>query len=93
MKVSNTEAAAVTPGWVEGELDEIFAGLPGVTAAHQSAYADCLAGSRSGDTEASHDRCRETLLARLDSDGVPAEVRAGLREKLEALEAEITART
>lgn len=93
MKVSNTEEGPVTPGWVDQELDEIFAGLPGVSAGHQAEYARCLAASRSGDVEASHDRCRVQLLAQLDADGVEAGVRDGLRERLEALEAELTART
>ena len=93
MKVGNTEAAAVTPSWVEQELDEIFAGLPAGTAGHREAYADCLAGSRTGDSEGSHDRCRVALLHQLEGDGVEAATREALREKLEALEAELTART
>jgi hypothetical protein len=93
MKVSNTEEGPVAPGWVDQELDEIFAGLSGVTAGHQAEYARCLAGSRVGDVEASHDRCRVRLLEQLDMDGVEEAVREGLRERLEALEAELTART
>ncbi|MGI3778074.1 MAG: hypothetical protein ACRYGC_12350 [Janthinobacterium lividum] len=93
MKVSNTEEGPVAPGWVDQELDEIFAGLPGVSAGHQARYAECLAGSRVGDVEASHDRCRVALLAALDADGVEAGVREGLGARLEALEAELTART
>ena len=93
MKVSNTEDVPVAPGWVDQELDGIFAGLPGVSAGHQAQYAECLAGSRMGDVEGLHDRCRVTLLAALEADGVEAGVREGLRERLEALEAEITART
>ncbi len=90
MKASNTEEGPVAPGWVDQELDEIFAGLP---EGHRAQYADCLAGSRVGDVEASHDRCRVALLAQLQADGVEDGVREGLRERLEALEAEITART
>lgn len=93
MKVSNTEEVPVAPGWVDQELDEIFADLPGVSAGHQAQYAQCLAGSRVGDVEASHDRCRVRLLEQLEADGVEAGVREGLRERLEALEAELTART
>ena len=90
MKVSNTEDVPVAPGWVDQELDVIFAGLP---EGHRAQYADCLAASRAGDVEAAHDRCQEQLLAQLDADGVEASVREGLRERLEALEAELTART
>ncbi len=93
MKASNTEEGPVAPGWVDQELDEIFAGLPGVSSGHQAQYAQCVAGSRVGDVEASHDRCRVRLLEQLQADGVEDGVREGLRERLEALEAEITART
>ncbi len=93
MKVSSTEEGPVAPGWVDQELDEIFAGLPGVSAGHQAEYARCLAGSRVGDVEASHDRCRVRLLGQLEADGVEGGAREALRERLEALEAELTART
>ena len=93
MKASNTEEGPVAPGWVDQELDEIFAGLPGVSSGHQAQYAQCLAGSRVGDVEASHDRCRVRLLEQLRADGVDQAVCDGLVERLEALEAEITART
>ena len=90
MKASNTEEGPVAPGWVDQELDEILAG---VAEAHRAQYAQCLAASRVGDVEASHDRCRVALLQQLEADGVEGSVREGLRERLEALEAEITART
>ena len=93
MKVSSTEEGPVAPGWVDQELDEIFAALPEGSGGHQAQYAQCLAGSRVGDVEASHDRCRARLLEQLRADGVDQAVCDGLVERLEALEAEITART
>ncbi len=93
MKVSNTEDSAVTPGWVDQELDEIFAGLPAQSAGQRAAYAECLAASRTGDVEGAHDRCRTVLLEGLRGDGVEAAALARLVDRLEALEAEITTRT
>ena len=91
---SGTEDVPVTPGWVESELDEIFASLPQrpTIATARTGYADCLAASRVG-VEAGHDRCRRTLLEALQADGVEQEPRRALELRLEALEAELTART
>ncbi len=91
---SSTEEVPATPGWVESELDEIFAALPqrpAVTAA-RSRYAECLAASTRG-AEAAHDRCRRDLLEALVQDGVRDGPGRELERRLEALEAEITART
>ncbi len=91
---STTEDVAATPGWVESELDEIFAGLPQrpTLATARTRYADCLAAS-TRDAEAAHDRCRRTLLDALAADGIAAQDCRALEQRLEALEAEITERT
>lgn len=91
---SSTEDVPVTPGWVDSELDEIFASLPQrpTIAAARTGYADCLAASRVG-VEAGHDRCRHVLLDALAADGIAVQDRGPLEQRLEALEAEITART
>ena len=91
---STTEDGPVTPGWVEQELDDAFAPLPQrpTLATARTRYADCLAASRQ-DAEAAHDRCRRTLLAALAEDGVAPDACRALELRLEALEAELTART
>ena len=97
---STTEDVPAAPGWVEQGVDEIFndpsSGLPNRPSlrGHRNAYLDCLAGAgRGGDIDETHDRCRRKLLTALvEQEGVSPELARGLEQKLEALEAEISAR-
>jgi hypothetical protein len=96
---STTEDVPAAPGWVEQAVDEIFeasSGLPSRPSlrGHRNAYLDCLAAAgRGGDIDDQHDRCRQRLLAALvEQEGVSAELARTLEQKLEALEAEISAR-
>ncbi|MBB2202925.1 hypothetical protein [Gluconacetobacter tumulisoli] len=94
---TTTEDVPATPGWVEGSVEAAFATLPctgpGVTVL-RNAYLDCLAGaSRTEDLDAAHDRCRQALLKALAAkERVQPEVLRIFETKLEALEAEISAR-
>ena len=83
-----TEEIAATPGWVDGRLDELLAG---VTSEARSAYAECLAqakqpGAPSDLLGAEFSGCWAQLKL-----AVPPEQWAGLMPKLESLEAEIAA--
>ncbi len=97
---STTEDVPAAPGWVEQGLDEILGdpacGLPSRPSLrrHRNAYLDCLAAAgRTGDIDESHDRGRRTLLAALaEQEGLPADRARVLEQKLEALEAELSAR-
>ena len=97
---STTEDVPAAPGWVEQGVDEIFdpssSGLPNRPSlrGHRNAYLDCLAGvGRGDDIDETHDRCRRALLTALvEQEGVSAELARRLEQKLEALEAEISAR-
>ena len=85
---SLTEETPATPGWVDRRIAEIFDPLGPELNGARDAYADCLAGARgSVDVDASHDRCRRTLLAA--ADGKVGDV-AALDRTLQALEAEIS---
>ena len=97
---SSTEDVPAAPGWVEQGLDEILGdpelGLrqgPGLRH-HRNAYLDCLAGAgRREDIDEEHDRCRRHLLLALtEQEGVAAGPARTLEQRLEALEAEISAR-
>lgn len=90
------EEIAATPGWVDGRLDEAFAGLPGSAAvsAARDGYAACLAGEKSptaptDNLGAEFNRCRSALMTALSEAGVDDATRAALDTKLEAVEAEI----
>ena len=96
---STTEEVPAAPGWVEQGVDEILAdpasGLrqgPALTSL-RNAYLDCLASpGRGGDVDAAHDRCRLTLLRDLEAQqAIAAHARAALEQKLEALEAALSA--
>ena len=97
---TTTEDVPATPGWVEQALDEILTdrqlGLPQRPSLqpHRNAYLDCLAGAgRTTDIDEAHDRCRRQLLGVLiEQEGIPPELARRLELKLEALEAEISAR-
>ena len=97
---STTEDVPAAPGWVEQGVDEIFdassSGLPSRPSLRglRNAYLDCLAAvGRGSDIDETHDRCRRTLLTALvEQEGVSAELARKLEQKLEALEAEISAR-
>ena len=88
---SLTEETPATPGWVDRRIREIFAPLgPELTAARDR-YAECLAGGRGPvEVDASHDRCRRTLLASVN--GRVTDL-AALDRALQALEADISAAT
>ena len=95
---STTETVPAAPGWVEQGVDEILADTalapgPGLRRL-RDAYLDCLAGApRGGDIDETHDRCRRALLAGLrDQQGVAVERIRALEGRLEALEAELSAR-
>jgi hypothetical protein len=93
---STTEDAPATPGWVEGEFDEIVAGLPRtpVLARLRVAYLDCLAGiGGPADIEGAHDRCRAAFLRGLEGERVSEGDRHALDRRLAEMEAEITSRT
>ena len=96
---STTEEVPAAPGWVEQGVDEILGdpalGLrqgPALTGL-RNAYLDCLASpGRGGDLDAAHDRCRLALLRDLESQqAITTRARAALEQKLEALEADLTA--
>ena len=98
---STTEDVPATPGWVEQSVDEIFTSLasglrdrPSLRR-HRNEYLDCLAGAgRNTDPDEAHDRCRRTLLTTMvEQEGISAATARELEQKLEALEADITART
>ena len=92
-----TEEIAGTPGWVDTELDRVFAPLPAgaaVTAA-RAAYADCLARQKdpvapADDLGSEFNGCRAQLRAALAEAGVTGTAWANLDAALETLEAEIT---
>ncbi len=96
---STTEDVPPVPGWVEDGLDEILAALPQGTGdphalrALRDGYLDCLAAARGPvDIDAVHDRCRLALLTALRTrEHVAEPVLAELEQRLEALEAAITA--
>ncbi|TWB11268.1 hypothetical protein [Gluconacetobacter diazotrophicus] len=94
---TTTEDVPAAPGWVEGVVEAAFATLPcsgpGVTIL-RNAYLDCLAGAtRTEDLDAAHDRCRQALLKALASkEKVRPDLLRAFETRLEALEAEITAR-
>ncbi len=92
---STTEDVPSTPGWVEGSVDEILAVLPqrpGLLAL-RDAYLDCLAAARGPvDVDDAHDRCRLALMAALrERERVDRPLLAAIEQRLEALEAAITA--
>jgi len=97
---STTEDVPAAPGWVESAVDEILedpsSGLPSRPSlrGHRNTYLDCLAGAgRTGDIDEAHDRCRRSLLTALtEQEGIPPDTARALEQKLEALEAEISAR-
>ncbi|PYD47433.1 hypothetical protein [Novacetimonas pomaceti] len=97
---STTEDTASVPGWVEKSVNDIFAALPGAgsgsaapLAALRDAYLDCLAGAGRGeDIDTEHDACCQALLDQVTErkllDGATTQA---LAQRLEALEADITA--
>jgi len=96
IRPSSTEDTAATPGWVESSVDAAFTDLPvqgeGVQTL-RTAYLECLASGGSGDLDIAHDRCRVALLKGLtESEGLDAGAARALELRLEALEAEISAR-
>ncbi len=87
---SLTEETPSTPGWVDRRIRELLAPYGDAAVAAGNAYADCLAGVRGGvDVDGGHDRCRRGLMKALDD--VPD--RNALDQRLQALEAEISADT
>jgi hypothetical protein len=93
---SSTEEVPAAPGWVESSVDAIFATLPAQGPSLRglrNAYLDCLAASVPGDLDAAHDRCRAWLLEQIARrEGLSDAQCRTFEQKLEALEAEITAR-
>jgi hypothetical protein len=94
---STTEEVPAAPGWVEAGVDEILGILPARPSLRglRNSYLDCLAAGAAagGDLDNAHDRCRRQLLDALrDKEGTPAETLRTLEQKLEALEADVTAR-
>ncbi len=88
-RISATEEAPATPGWVDGRLEDIFNPLGSAVATARDAYAACLAGVRgSVDPDQGHDRCRRALLRIVD--GIVPDL-AALDRALQALEADISA--
>ncbi|MBY4641125.1 hypothetical protein K6L44_14260 [Gluconacetobacter entanii] len=93
---STTEDTASVPGWVEKSVNDIFAALPGQGAplnALRDAYLDCLAGAGRGeDIDAEHDSCRQALLDQVtERKLLDTATTQALTQRLEALEADITA--
>ncbi len=88
-RVSATEEAPATPGWVDERLEEIFSPFGPAVAQARDAYAACLAGVRGAvDPDQGHDRCRWALLRAVD--GIVPDL-ATLDRALQALEADISA--
>ena len=90
------EEIAATPGWVDGRLDEAFAGLPGSPAVStaRDRYAACLAGEKSPSAPtdnlgAEFNGCRSALMTALAEAGVDDATMAALDARLEAVEAEV----
>ena len=88
-----TEEIAATPGWVDGRLDQLLAGMPASPeiGAARAAYLDCLAARKapaapSDQLGAEFADCRSAFLAALRRHGAPL---GALGEQLERLEAEI----
>lgn len=94
VRSSLTEETASTPGWVDGQIDALFAPFGTPAAAAREAYAACLGGVRGDvDVDLGHDRCRLQAVADVqaalpDHPAIPEFARALL-----ALEAEISAST
>ncbi|WP_281650109.1 hypothetical protein [Novacetimonas hansenii] len=93
---STTEDTASVPGWVEKSVNDIFAALPGAGPqldALRDSYLDCLAGAGRGqDIDAEHDTCRLALLDQVTQGKlVDTATTQVLTQRLEALEADITA--
>ncbi len=88
---SSTEEAPATPGWVDGQIEAIFAPLGAAARQARDTYANCLAGVRGAvDPDQGHDRCRRALLEAV-RDIAPD--LAALDRALQALEADISADT
>ena len=89
---SGTEDVPATPGWVEGEFDDLLGTLPDRPSIHalRARYLDGLGASL---TEAARDRCRADFLRGLEGDGIEAPDRGEIERRLIALEAEISTRT
>jgi hypothetical protein len=88
-----TEDIAATPGWVDEQLDALFAQLPDTPEVNSArdAYAACLAGHKqaaapSDTLGAEFKDCRAALHRMLQSAGIHAAV---LDAGLEALEADV----
>lgn len=97
---STTEDTASVPGWVEKSVNDIFAALPGSGSgsgapldALRDAYLDCLAGAGRGeDIDTEHDTCRQALLDQVtERKLLDTATTQALAQRLEALEADITA--
>ncbi|GBQ61874.1 hypothetical protein AA103196_0161 [Ameyamaea chiangmaiensis NBRC 103196] len=93
-----TEDTPAAPGWVESRVDALFGSLPQQGPSLRllrNAYLDCLAAGLggAGDLDCAHDRCRAALMKQLTArEGLGASAARAFEQKLEALEAEITAR-
>lgn len=97
-RLGPTEDTPITPSWVETRFDDILASLPSQTAqalrAERARYLDCLAGtSGPADPAITRPRCHADLLQRLHAAGLDPELTAELHRQLEALEAELDARS
>ena len=91
-----TDPAAATPGWVDKQLDAVFARLPAETRFAREAFAACLARSKNPATPsdllgAEFEPCHAALRRDLLSAGVERSLVAAALGQLEALEAEIAA--
>ncbi|MCQ8242371.1 hypothetical protein [Rhizosaccharibacter radicis] len=94
---STTEDVPAAPGWVEAAMDDIRRDmLPDRPAVRGlcNGYLDCLATAGNvADLDSHHDRCRRRFLDGLREDGaLSGSALTRLEQRLEALEADITAR-
>ena len=90
-----TEEIAAAPGWVDERLDGVFASLPqsAEVVAARNAYLDCLAAQKSPAAPsdmlgAEFNGCRSALLRSLRACHAEFD-EAGLKQRLETLEAEL----
>lgn len=97
-RIGPTEDTPITPGWIETRLDEIIAALPEEVARAfapcRATYLDCLAGTSGPvDPEIERLHCNAQVLRRLHDARLDKASLEDLGRQLEALEAELAART
>ena len=91
-----TEPIPATPGWVEENLERIFARLPSAAKQACDAFAACLARSKAPAAPsdllgAEFEPCHAALRQDLLRAGVDRAAVAEIGQELEALEAEVAA--